>query len=85
MVQDSNAAAKGSLTAAGSVEISAADKTEFDPIVGGAFGGSAAVGAAIGTTIYRNSVTATIGNNNIVVGKNIRVTAAADRNIDPVQ
>lgn len=82
MVQDSNAAAKGSLTAAGSVEISAADKTEFDLIVGGAsFGGSAAVGAAIGTTIYRNSVTAMIGNNNIVVGKNIRVTAAADRNI----
>ena len=82
MVQDSNAAAKGSLTAAGSVEISAADKTEFDLIVGGAsFGGSAAVGAAIGTTVYRNTVTAMIGNNNIVVGKNIRVTAAADRNI----
>ena len=82
MVRDSNAAAKGSLTAAGSVEISAADKTEFDLIVGGAsFGGSAAVGAAIGTTVYRNTVTAMIGNNNIVVGKNIRVTAAADRNI----
>lgn len=82
MVQDSNAAAKGSLTAAGSVEISAADKTEFDLIVGGAsFGGSAAVGAAIGTTVYRNTVTAMIGNNNIVAGKNIRVTAAADRNI----
>ena len=82
VVQDSNAAAKGSFTAAGSVEISAADKTEFDLIVGGAsFGGSAAVGAAIGTTVYRNTVTAMIGNNNIVVGKNIRVTAAADRNI----
>ena len=82
MVQDSNAAAKGSLTAAGSVEISAADKTDFNLIVGGAsFGGSAAVGAAIGTTVYRNTVTAMIGNNNIVAGKNIRVTAAADRNI----
>lgn len=82
VVRDSNAAAKGSLTAAGSVEISAADKTEFDLIVGGAsFGGSAAVGAAIGTTVYRNTVTAMIGNNNVVTGKNIRVTAAADRNI----
>lgn len=82
MVQDSNEAAKGSLTADGSVEISAADKTEFDLIVGGAsFGGSAAVGAAIGTTVYRNTVTAMIGNNNVVTGKNIRVTAAADRNI----
>lgn len=82
MVQDSNAAAKGSLTAAGTAEISAADKTTFDLIVGGAsFGGSAAVGAAIGTTVYRNTVTAMIGNNNVVTGKNIRVTAAADRNI----
>lgn len=82
LVQNSSESVKGSMTASGSVEISAADKTALTLTVGGASaGGAGAVGAAIGATVYRNTVTAMIGNYNAVKGKTIRVTAAADRNI----
>jgi hypothetical protein len=44
-------------------------------------GGAAAVGAAIEVAVYRNTVTAMIGNYNTVTAKSILVQAIADRDI----
>lgn len=72
-----------SLSAAkGSVTVKATDTTDLNLNTGNAnVGGAAAVGAAIEVAVYRNTVTAMIGNYNTVTAKSILVQAIADRDI----
>lgn len=82
-VSDSNLSAMGQLSAAnGAVQILAEDKTKLKLNTGAVnASAAAAVGTAIEAAVYRNTVTAQIGNYNTVTGRSILVQAMADRNI----
>ena len=82
-VEDGTSGNGSSLSAAkGSVTVKATDTTDLNLNTGNAnVGGAAAVGAAIEVAVYRNTVTAMIGNYNTVTAKSILVQAIADRDI----
>ncbi len=83
LVESSSASNKGSLSAAnGNVTVKAGDVTGLTLNTGGAAAGAAVgAGAAIETAVYRNTVTALIGNYNSVTARSILVQASADRTI----
>ena len=83
LVESSSASNKGSLSAAnGNVMVKAGDVTGLTLNTGGAAAGAAVgAGAAIETAVYRNTVTALIGNYNSVTARSILVQASADRTI----
>ena len=83
LVESSSASNKGSLSAAnGNVTVKAGDVTDLTLNTGGAAAGAAVgAGAAIETAVYRNTVTALIGNYNSVTARSILVQASADRTI----
>ena len=82
-VEDGTSGNGSSLSAAkGSVTVKATDTTDLNLNTGNVVGGgAAAVGAAIEVAVYRNTVTAMIGNYNTVTAKSILVQAIADRDI----
>ena len=83
IIDDASASAKGSVTAGGNIVVSAKDATNFILATGGlAAGGAAGVGTAIEVAVYRNTVTAKVGNYNILEGASISVLAEADRKLD---
>ncbi len=66
----------------GTITVKAEDATSLNLKTGNVtVGGTAAIGAAIEVAIYRNTVTAMIGNNCKVLAKAILVQAASDRGI----
>ena len=66
----------------GTITVKAEDATSLNLKTGNVtVGGTAAIGAAIEVAIYRNTVTAMIGNNCTVLAKAILVQAASDRGI----
>ena len=83
LVENSSASNKGSLSAAnGNVMVKAGDVTGLTLNTGGVAAGAAVgAGAAIETAVYRNTVTALIGNYNSVTARSILVQASADRTI----
>ena len=83
LVESSSASNKGSLSAAnGNVTVNAGDVTGLTLNTGGVAAGAAVgAGAAIETAVYRNTVTALIGNYNSVTARSILVQASADRTI----
>lgn len=83
LVESSSASNKGSLSAAnGNVTVKAGDVTGLTLNTGGVAAGAAVgAGAAIETAVYRNTVTALIGNYNSVTARSILVQASADRTI----
>ena len=83
IIEDSAKDNPGNVTAGRNISVKADDKTNLIMAAGGAAGGGVAgVGIAIEVAVYRNTVTAKVGNYNHLKGQMIQVTANADRKIN---
>ena len=83
VIGDGTEANPGNVSAGRNIFVNAADRTNLIVAAGGAAGGGAAgVGIAVEVAVYRNTVTAKVGNYNHLDGQSITVTANADRTVN---